>query len=98
MSRTRPHDLDEIALQLPCPFCGAQADEWCTAKSGEWATWLHGRRGNPIRDAWCLGYEEYEHYLHLAYMRGDVTAADDTYWGRHLARHRCSLCPTVVTA
>ena len=95
MSRTRPGDLDEIALQLPCPFCRAKAGEWCITASDEWASWLHGRRTTPIRDAWGLGYQEYEHYLALAVARGDIAMTGDTYWSRIISRHKCDLCPQV---
>jgi hypothetical protein len=93
MSRTKPHDLDEIALSVPCPFCGAQPDEWCTTKSGEWSSWLHSRRSTPIRDAWGLGYQEYEHYLSLAVRRGEVEVTGDNYWSRTITRHHCAICP-----
>lgn len=93
MSRTRPNDLDEIALELPCPHCGSPADEWCVTKNGRWSEWLHSRRTTPIRNACGLGYQEYEHYLSLAVAGGQVEFSGDNYWERTILRHRCDLCP-----
>jgi hypothetical protein len=60
MSRTNPNDIDALAVQVPCAYCLAAADDWCTTSSGCWAQWLHQARTWPFYQAWGLGYDDAE--------------------------------------
>lgn len=50
--------LDEYALMIACPYCGAAPTLWCTTKSGAVATHLHDSRQEPARLAWVDGFRE----------------------------------------
>lgn len=57
-------NLDDLALLIPCPACGAGPTYWCVTyrptrrPAGELTTWLHGPRTEPVRLAWVEGFDE----------------------------------------
>ena len=63
MSRNDPRDLEKLALEYDCAYCGAQYGNWCVTTSSAWATWLHGVRQYPIQQAFGAGYQEFEDYV-----------------------------------
>lgn len=50
--------LDDIAVKVPCEYCGAQYGDWCTTRGGNAAYWLHGARTHPVYEAFGRGYDE----------------------------------------
>jgi hypothetical protein len=56
--------LDDLALDYPCPACGADVEEWCVTyrpthrAPGYPAAYLHGPRTYPIGDAFRRGQDE----------------------------------------
>lgn len=49
-------EVDEVALLLPCSFCGAESEDWCrTRKSGAPSMYLHNARTVPIWDLYQKG-------------------------------------------
>lgn len=56
--------VDDIALRLPCPACGAEPGYWCvtyrptTRPAGMLATWLHQPRLDVVEDAYRAGRAE----------------------------------------
>lgn len=57
-------NLDDLVLELPCPFCGVAPGEWCvtvrviTREPGKLATWLHSGRSEQVRQAYRIGWRE----------------------------------------
>lgn len=47
---TRHQRIEAEALTLHCYYCGAEPGEWCRAKSGRRATFLHARRERQAAD------------------------------------------------
>lgn len=56
-------ELDQLALEYTCGFCGMGPGEWCRTKSDIKTQFLHSSRQNPIFSAYGLGYCDAEdHY------------------------------------
>lgn len=52
-------DLQDLALQIPCEYCGAPPSRWCiTMPSKSLASYLHSTRRWAIDQAFSLGYCE----------------------------------------
>ena len=51
-------DLEDLALEVCCPYCHALPTFWCTTSGGHLASFLHAARSNPVRSAYGLGYAE----------------------------------------
>lgn len=56
--------VDDFALRLPCPACGADPGYWCvtyrptTRPAGILTTWLHQPRLDTVADAYQAGRRE----------------------------------------
>lgn len=51
-------ELDELAIEYHCSYCGARPGAWCRTKSNRVATWLHGNRTYPVYQAYGQGHIE----------------------------------------
>lgn len=51
-------EIDELAVQIFCTYCGSNPGHWCRTASGNVAQWLHGARTNLFYTAWGQGYDE----------------------------------------
>lgn len=59
MSRTKPRDLEDLALWYACDFCNAPVRGWChSLGQAHWATFLHSTRMWPVQQAYSLGSQE----------------------------------------
>lgn len=45
-------EIEELALERTCGYCGKGPGEWCVAKSGALYSYLHARRTRPLYDLW----------------------------------------------
>ena len=52
------NEIDELALALPCAYCGAVPTARCTTKAGRTSRDLHDARTGPLWDARVSGYRE----------------------------------------
>lgn len=54
--------LDDLTLELDCPFCGAKPEEWCRSvrpislPPGQRARYLHQSRADVVWQAWRRGH------------------------------------------
>lgn len=51
-------ELHKLALWYPCPYCRADADQWCTTKGGHRSSYLHTSRQHGVWQAHVRGYAE----------------------------------------
>ena len=57
-------DVEEFALELPCPACGAQPDRWCVTyrptvhAPGRFTTALHQPRTDLVWRVWMAARKE----------------------------------------
>lgn len=54
-------ELNDLALEVPCPYCKAPTGQWCTTSGGHNASYLHASRRWPVDQAYGMGYIEGEH-------------------------------------
>lgn len=50
--------FDDLAVELVCPYCGADPTFWCVTSSGALASRLHEGRTAPVRNVWREGFDE----------------------------------------
>lgn len=52
-------EIDELAVQIFCTYCGSNPGHWCrTVTSGNVTQHLHGARTRLFYDAWGQGFME----------------------------------------
>jgi hypothetical protein len=70
VSRTKPSELQQVQLLVPCSYCRANVGHWCRVAAGhwvgDWATTLHAARWWAIQPYVAPVIREWDRYLSKA--------------------------------
>lgn len=53
-------EMQVVALNIPCSYCGAAVGERCVSKFGRSASNIHRARFAPVQSAFNIGYRTAE--------------------------------------